>query len=149
MPPVCGMGPGTGVGDMGLRKGCCCISERGGVWPWGPGEQIRSPTWALKGSLVWKALMKVFPLTPHPLAHLFHYLGTNCGGDLGEAWSSTWCRGAGASASSASRGLMAWRDAHLGTGTRQPHLWAGWGCFLFSCPGRQGEALLSAVSCTI
>lgn len=40
----------------------------------------------------------------------------------------------------ASRGLMAWRDAHLGKGACQPHLLAGWGLLPVFLPGQAGRS---------
>lgn len=123
---------------MGLRVGCCCLSGRDGEWPCGPGEQTPSPTWALEGFLACEALMKVSLCSP-PTGALIPLPRRKCGRDLGGAQGTAWCRGPGASASPASRGLMAWRDAHLGKGTCQPHLLAGWGLlpvFLLRQAGR-------------
>lgn len=44
---------------------------------------------------------------------------------------------------------MAWMDAHLRRELVSPTSWQGGGCFLFSCPGRQGGALFPAVGSTI
>lgn len=51
----------------------------------------------------------------------------------------TGCGGPVAGAS-ASRGLMAWRDAHLGKGACQPHLLAGWGLLPVFLPGQAGRS---------
>lgn len=59
------------------------------------------------------------------------------------------CSGLGASALPASRGLMAWIDAHLRRELVSPTSWQGGGCFLFSCPDRQGGALCPAVGSTV
>lgn len=70
----------------------------------------------------------------------FHYLGTKCGGDLGGAQGAAWCRGPEASASLTSRELRAWRDAHLGKGTCQPHLLAGWELLPVFLPRQAGRS---------
>lgn len=58
---------------------------------------------------------------------------------------AAWCTGPGASALTASRRLMAWRDAHLGKETCQPHLLAGWGLLPVFLPRQAGRS--PAASC--
>lgn len=51
-----------------------------------------------------------------------------------------WQSGLAASAPPASRGFMAWRDAHLGKGACQPHLLAGWGLLPVFLPVQAGRS---------
>lgn len=65
----------------GSGKDAAASQKGGGEWPCGPGEQIRSPPWALKGFLVWKALMKV---SFHPLPIHWRTYSTTSGPSVEE-----------------------------------------------------------------
>ena len=106
------------------------------------GELSPRPTWALKGLLAWHVSKAPRRTVLHPLSTgpLTSPLGTKNRADPGGGW-----RGGGpaASASLASRGLMAWRGAHLGKGACQPHLLAGWGLLPVFLPGQAGRSPVS------
>lgn len=73
-------------------------------------------------------------------------------GDLGGAQGVAWCSGATDQQPVLllhPEGLMAWRDAHLGRGTCEPHLLAGWGLLPVFQPGRQGGAVFPAMGSTV
>lgn len=64
-------------------------------------------------------------------------LPVHCPLSLEQTWAG--CGGPAANFP-ASRGLMVWRDAHLGKGACQPHLLAGWGLLPVFLPGQAGRS---------
>lgn len=73
-------------------------------------------------------------------AHSFHYLGTKCV----EAWVSAGCSWGGSTTGQwpgllHPEGLTAWRGAHLGKGTCQPHSWQDGDCLPVFLSGQVRE----------
>lgn len=111
-------------------NGWCGSLEWGEERSCGPGERSPCPTWAPKGLLAWHVSEAPRRTVLYPSVHWPAYAAT-------PGRSSEQTR---ASASPASRGLMAWRGAHLGKGACQPHLLAGWGLLPVFLPGQAGRS---------